>query len=95
MTALPFIPGQTYKRSEIHDRWGGNRQSGICPSTSYPYIFIFSGKTGKQYGYEDGWDNENVFLYTGEGQVGVSQVPEVFQVKLVGIPRFKCVVQFT
>ncbi|MEQ9062793.1 MAG: HNH endonuclease [Vicingaceae bacterium] len=70
MTALPFIPEQSYKRSEIHDRFGGNRQSGICPSTSYPYIFIFSGKTGKQYGYEDGWDNENVFSYTGEGQVG-------------------------
>lgn len=73
MNPSPFIPGYEYKRSEIHDRYGGNRQSGICPSSSYPYIFIFSGKTGKQYGYEDGWDNPNVFTYTGEGQKGDMQ----------------------
>lgn len=35
-----------------------------------PYIFIFSGKSGKQNGYEDGWDNPKVFTYTGEGQSG-------------------------
>jgi hypothetical protein len=50
--------------------YGGNWQSGICPSSTYPYIFIFSGKSGKQHGYEDGWDNPNVFTYTGEGQSG-------------------------
>ncbi len=68
---LPFIPGQVYnRRAEIHAVYGGNWQSGICPSASYPYIFIFSGKSGKQHGYEDGWDNPNVFSYTGEGQKG-------------------------
>jgi hypothetical protein len=71
---LPFIPGQIYnRRSEIHAVYGGNWQSGICPSASYPYIFIFSGKSGKQHGYEDGWDNPNVFTYTGEGQSGDMQ----------------------
>lgn len=39
----------------------------------FPYIFIFSGKSGKQHGYEDGWDNPNVFTYTGEGQSGDMQ----------------------
>jgi 5-methylcytosine-specific restriction protein A len=67
---LPFIPNQTYKRSTIHDQFGGNRQGGIAPSAQFPYIFIFSGKSGSQYGYKDGWDNPNVFTYTGEGQVG-------------------------
>ena len=68
---LPFIPGQVYnRRAEIHAIYGGNWQSGICPSASYPYIFIFSGKSGEQHGYEDGWDNPNVFSYTGEGQKG-------------------------
>jgi 5-methylcytosine-specific restriction protein A len=71
MLQSPFIPDQLYnRRAEIHAVYGGNWQSGICPSSVYPYIFIFSGKSGAQYGYRDGWDNENIFSYTGEGQEG-------------------------
>jgi len=71
MEQLPFIPNQIYKRRpDIHAKYGGNWQSGICPSATHPYIFIFSGKTGHQHGYKDGWDNTNVFSYTGEGQAG-------------------------
>lgn len=55
---------------QVHALYGGNWQSGICPSRSHPYVFIFSGKSGKQHGYEDGWDNPNIFTYTGEGQLG-------------------------
>lgn len=66
----PFIPYQVYKRSDIHDQYGGNRQSGICPSASLPYIFIFSGSQGNQHGYKDQWENDNIFSYTGEGQIG-------------------------
>jgi len=69
----PFIPNQLYKRSLIHDEYGGNRQGGISPSAKFPYIFIFSGKSGAQYGYRDGWDNDNIFTYTGEGQEGDMQ----------------------
>lgn len=57
----------------IHDRFGGNRQSGISPSANFPYIFIFTGAQGQQHGYKDGWDNPNVFSYTGEGQSGDMQ----------------------
>lgn len=67
---MEFIRGKSYKRKELHDLYGGNRQSGICPCSDYPIIFIFSGSSGGQYGYEDGWDNENIFRYSGEGQVG-------------------------
>lgn len=71
MKVLPFIPDNIYnRRKDIHGLYGGNWQSGICPSSKYPYIFIFSGKSGEQHGYEDGWDNDNVFSYTGEGQSG-------------------------
>jgi predicted restriction endonuclease len=71
MTPLPFIPDKIYnRRADIHAVYGGNWQSGICPSSNFPYIFIFSGKTGHQHGYQDGWDNPNVFSYTGEGQLG-------------------------
>jgi 5-methylcytosine-specific restriction protein A len=31
---------------------------------------LFTGETGNQYGYRDGWGDDGVFLYTGEGQVG-------------------------
>lgn len=70
MAASPFIPDQIYKRSSIHDQYGGNRQSGISYPARHPYIFIFSNKSGHKHGYEDGWDNSNVFTYSGEGQAG-------------------------
>lgn len=74
MEKIPFIPDQVYhRRSEIHSIYGGNWQGGICPSSASPFIFIFSGKSGHQHGYQDGWDNPNVFSYTGEGQVGDMQ----------------------
>lgn len=69
---LPFEIGQTYRRqSDIHDVYGGGRQSGISPSADHPFIFIFSGSTGEAFGYEDGWQEaEQTFLYSGEGQLG-------------------------
>ncbi|MEO7174402.1 MAG: HNH endonuclease [Saprospiraceae bacterium] len=71
LNQLPFIPDHIYnRRADIHAIFGGNWQGGICPSASFPYIFIFSGKSGKQHGYMDGWDNPNIFSYTGEGQEG-------------------------
>jgi len=71
MEPLPFIPNQIYnRRIDIHGVYRGNWQSGICPASNFPYIFIFSGKSGHQHGYKDGWDNPNVFSYTGEGQEG-------------------------
>lgn len=70
MPPLPFIPGQIYQRAAIHDQYGGSRQSGICPSTKVPFIFIFSGSQGLLHGYKDQWDNKYIFSYTGEGQLG-------------------------
>jgi len=71
LNQLPFIPNQLYnRRSDIHARFGGGWQGGISPSANFPYIFIFSGQTGEQHGYQDGWDNPDVFSYTGEGQIG-------------------------
>ena len=47
MDTLPFIPEQIYNRlKDIHSIYGGNWQSGICPSANFPYIFIF-WKIGK------------------------------------------------
>ncbi|MFY0652293.1 MAG: HNH endonuclease [Cyclobacteriaceae bacterium] len=68
-----FNKGQVYRRKDIHDMYGGNRQSGICPSAKTPYIFIFTGSSGQQHGYKDEWLNEDVFSYSGEGQSGDMQ----------------------
>lgn len=65
-----FKINELYKRSEIHDQYGGNRQVGIANCQKYPFIFIFTGEAGEKYGYEDGWDTDNYYYYTGEGQSG-------------------------
>ena len=31
---------------------------------------VFTGETGKEYGYQDEWSEDELFLYTGEGQLG-------------------------
>lgn len=65
----PFIIGEIYKRTELHDKYGGQRQGGISTPAKYPYIFLFTGGTGERYGYKDRWQG-NIFSYTGEGQKG-------------------------
>lgn len=111
MDKLPFIPHHLYnRRADIHSRYGGNWQSGICPSATHPYIFIFSGKTGQQHGYQDAWDNPNMFTYTGEGQAGDMQFTRgnlalrdhlkngkrvfLFESLARGVVRFICEVEF-
>jgi 5-methylcytosine-specific restriction enzyme A len=69
-----FEIGQVYdRRRDIHGLYGGQWQSGISTPVDQPFIFLFTGETGEQYGYRDGWDENGVFLYTGEGQVGDQQ----------------------
>lgn len=66
-----FSLGRIYdRRTDIHDPFGGSRQSGIAPSNKAPAIFIFTGDSGAQYGYEDRRDELGTFWYTGEGQLG-------------------------
>jgi 5-methylcytosine-specific restriction enzyme A len=66
-----FIQGQIYhRRSEIHAVYQGQQQGGISTPANHKVILIFTGETGKQHGYLDGWSPEGIFLYTGEGQIG-------------------------
>jgi 5-methylcytosine-specific restriction protein A len=64
-----FGVGQIYKRTDIHNKYGGQRQGGISTPAKYPFIFLFTGINGERYGYRDGWQGD-IFLYTGEGQKG-------------------------
>jgi 5-methylcytosine-specific restriction protein A len=71
MTELEFQHGKIYHRQQdIHAKYGGQERGGIATPQAVPYIFLFTGESGEQYGYRDGWDEEGVFRYTGEGQVG-------------------------
>lgn len=67
---IPFEIGQEYnRRRQLHELYGGSRQSGMCPSSSHPFLFLFTGSGGEQHGYHDRFVN-GLFLYTGEGQSG-------------------------
>jgi 5-methylcytosine-specific restriction enzyme A len=71
---LDFDTGKTYnRRRDIHSRFGGQQQGGIAASSQIPVVFLFAGASGKQYGCEDDWGKDIVFLYTGEGQIGDMQ----------------------
>ena len=66
-----FEIGRLYKRSsEIHDVYGGQRQGGISSPKNHPCIFIFTGQSGEAYGYQDEFQTDGIFWYTGEGQKG-------------------------
>jgi 5-methylcytosine-specific restriction enzyme A len=61
--------GRTYnRRRDIHGRFGGQRQGGICTPKDSPVVIAFTGASGRQHGYADGWAAE--YRYFGEGQSG-------------------------
>ena len=63
-----FNPGQLYRRRELHEIFGGQRQGGISTPTKAPFVLLITGDSGKQHGYSDEWTEDGLFLYTGEGQ---------------------------
>jgi len=66
-----FIVGALYRRGpDIHDRFGGNRQSGISVPAAGGYIFLFTGRSGRRHGYNDSWTDDGILHYFGEGQTG-------------------------
>ncbi len=71
---MKFTPGKVYRRKEIHDRYGGQRQGGASTPRDHPVVFIFTGETGEQYGYRDGFQDDGTFRLSGEGQVGDTQM---------------------
>lgn len=54
----------------MHDRFGGNRQSGIAACSAHPIIFLFETPSGKESGYQNGHATEDTYHYTGEGSKG-------------------------
>jgi 5-methylcytosine-specific restriction protein A len=68
--AYELVPGATYYRKDLLDTFGGQLQRGIWTPKEFSAVLLFSGKSGEEFGYEDGWTPSGVFQYTGEGQVG-------------------------
>ncbi len=58
------------RRRDIHTIYGGQQQGGVCTPRHHPLVILFTGSSGEQHGYSDGWSPEGVFRYFGEGQVG-------------------------
>ncbi len=56
-----FVIGRDYsRRDDIHARFGGQTQGGISTPRHAPYVFLFTGRTGGQFGYQDGWRDEDM-----------------------------------
>lgn len=76
MDLSSITPGLLTTRAEMKLVFGGGPQGGIVPSNSTPNILIYvDHDSGKPYGYEDGWLEEEdelgpVFEYTGQGTRG-------------------------
>jgi 5-methylcytosine-specific restriction protein A len=63
--------GKTYnRRRDIHGRFGGQQQGGISTPKGHPLVIAFTGASGQQHGYADGWTSDGVYRYFGEGQAG-------------------------
>lgn len=67
-----FETGKVYRRRDLHAEFGGQVQGGISTPREHPYVFLFTGDSGEQYGYKDGW-RDGLYRYTGEGQLGEMQ----------------------
>ena len=65
-----FSIGKIYKRTDLHKLYKGQTQGGISTPANHNLIMIFTGEVGGQFGYQDGWNEDGLFLYTGEGQTG-------------------------
>jgi 5-methylcytosine-specific restriction enzyme A len=65
-----FELGKVYRRRDLHDEFGGQRQGGIVTPVSAPVIFLITGEAGLGYGYADEELPDGTFVYYGEGQTG-------------------------
>jgi hypothetical protein len=74
-TQWTHAPGDSIRRTDLHAAYGGGRQGGVAPSARSPNVLIFSDPaSGEQHGYFDGWHDDGLFHYTGEGQRGDQQM---------------------
>lgn len=66
----PLSIGSIYRRADLHTRFGGSRYSGIVPCKREPVVLLFHTEEPSQQFYRDGFDDEGVYWYSGEGTSG-------------------------
>ena len=66
----PLRAGAIYQKADLHSRFGGNRMAGIAVSPREPVILLFHTEEPAQQYYRDGFDENGVYWYSGEGVVG-------------------------
>ncbi|QDT74825.1 HNH endonuclease [Lacipirellula limnantheis] len=69
----PLELGAIYRRKHLNDRFGGNRMTGIVTSSREPVVLLFHTEEPAQQFYQDGFDEDGVYWYSGEGTVGDMQ----------------------
>lgn len=70
-----FTPGQVYhRRNDIHATFKGQQYGGIATPAEAPYVFLFTGDAGEEFGYADEFQPSGLYWYTGEGQLGDMQM---------------------
>lgn len=66
----PLQLGAVYRRHDLHERFGGNRYTGIVPSSREPVVLLFHTEEPARQFYRDGFDEQGVYWYSGEGTSG-------------------------
>lgn len=70
-----YVVGQQYnRRRDVHQKLGGQQQGGVATPSGSPFIVVFTGDSGENFGYSDHFGPDGTFWYTGEGQVGDMQM---------------------
>lgn len=62
--------GDELTRQEVHRRYGGQNGWGISTPLGSSNILLFATSGGRQYGYQDGFNADGSFTYTGAGPEG-------------------------
>src|SRR5262245_48504580 len=66
----PLRFGAVYRRADLHVRFGGNRTAGIVVSKREPTMLLFHTEEPAQQFYRDGFDENGIYWYSGEGLAG-------------------------
>jgi 5-methylcytosine-specific restriction protein A len=69
----PLELGAVYRRQHLNDRFGGNRMTGIVASPREPVVLLFHTEEPVQQFYQDGFDDDGIYWYSGEGTRGDMQ----------------------
>lgn len=64
-----FVPERCITAGrDIHARFGGQEQGGMITPANHKLIFLVTGNSGPQHGYEDHWseDGSSFFYFGGD-----------------------------